>query len=129
MKAADLSKLKDVMSAKLLAEQAKLDRLHREEQALRKQLADLVQDRNETAHQTRGPGDAALQAGADVRWHRWIDARRGHLNQELALLIAKRERQLQMVRKAFGRNEAVDALRASVLAKDRLAKTRRLAQE
>ena len=126
MKPADLDALLVLAETRFAAVQAQLAALTRQETALREQLASLARDRAEQSG--RDAADAAVRAGADVRWHRWIDSRRLLLNQELAQLRARRLRQVKVVKAAFGRKEALVALAARVRAADRQQRARRADQ-
>ena len=106
-KLAQLGKLTD---AAFLAEQAKLARLTRQEADLRAQIAQLAAARNGTADRLRDGSDPALQAGADVRWHQWIAVRQTRLNEELLQILTRKARQIDAVRRAHGRAQALDQL-------------------
>jgi len=55
----------------------------------------------------KGGTDAALLAGADVRWQSWVQQQKRELNIRRAALLAKQEEQHQKAQKAFGKDEAV----------------------
>lgn len=110
MSSRKLARLNDVTEAVFRAEQAKLSRLARREADLRKQLETLLHDRSAVARNERARDDAALAAGADVRWHQWIATRQTRLNSELLQVLALKERQMNRVRKAHGRAEALRQL-------------------
>ena len=110
MSSRKLARLNDVTEAVFRAEQAKLSRLARREADLRKQLETLLHDRSAVARNERARDDAALAAGADVRWHQWIATRQTRLNSELLQVLALKERQMDRVRKAHGRAEALRQL-------------------
>lgn len=124
MKRHEIKSLLTLAEVAFAAEQAKLAHLNRQECALRDQLTNLVADRNEQARE--GPSDSpAKRAGADVRWHRWIDTRRETLNRELAQILARRTRVVADVRRSFGKKEALAALCAKAGASEALEKSRR----
>ena len=110
MSSRKLARLNDVTEAVFRAEQAKLSRLARREADLRKQLETLLHDRSAVARNERARDDAALAAGADVLWHQWIATRQTRLNSELLQVLALKERQMDRVRKAHGRAEALRQL-------------------
>ena len=110
MTAGKLAQLRRLTEAAFLAEQAKLAKLTRQEADLRAQLARLLEDRAAAARADRPVGEAALSAGADVRWHQWIAVRQTRLNNELLHVLTLKRYQLDKVRKAHGRAQALDAL-------------------
>ena len=110
MTAGKLAQLGRLTEAAFLAEQAKLAQLTRQEADLRAQLAHLLEDRAAAARTDRPVGEAALAAGADVRWHQWIAVRQTRLNNELLHVLTLKRYQLDKVRKAHGRAQALDAL-------------------
>lgn len=57
-----------------------------------------------------GGPDMAQFAGADVRWHRWMAGAQRRLAVEAAQIAAKREVQLAVARKAFGRAQVLGKL-------------------
>ena len=105
-----LAQLGRLTEAAFLAEQAKLAKLTRQESDLRAQLAHLLEDRAAAARADRPVGEAALSAGADVRWHQWIAVRQTRLNNELLHVLTLKRYQIDKVRKAHGRAQALDAL-------------------
>ncbi|WP_341223612.1 hypothetical protein [Loktanella salsilacus] len=105
-----LSGLARLTDAAFLSEQGKLAKLSRKEAELRAQLAHLLEDRAMTAHADRPLGDAALAAGADIRWHQWIAVRQTRLNAELLQIMELKRLQLRNVRKAHGRAQALEQL-------------------
>lgn len=117
MTAAKMKDLTRIADATFLASQTKLAELRDIERALRDQLADLSQSRKTLAETDRSSGDAALTAGADARWLHWIAVRQTKLNSELAALQARKAAQFDIVKKTFGRRQAMRALLARELAK------------
>ena len=97
--------------------------LRQTEQALQRRLRDIdsaAQDRE--AELT--PEDIALRAGADVRWHQWIDRTRAGIGLDLARNRAAIERLRQEFVRAESRRIASDrmmeeATRARALAQAR----------
>lgn len=110
MKKKQFRGLADLTQLRFAATEAKLSGILQREKALRAQLAMLHEDRHASAQAERVATEPAFRAGADIRWHQWIEHRRAVLNQELAQTLAHRERQLKQVREAFGKNEAVKEL-------------------
>ena len=110
MTAGKLAQLGQLTEAAFLAEQSKLAKLTRQEADLRAQLAHLLEDRAAAARADRPVGEAALSAGADVRWHQWIAVRQTRLNNELLHVLTLKRYQIDKVRKAHGRAQALDAL-------------------
>ncbi len=128
MKVDELSGLLRLSEASFASEQAKLGALQRDEVAIRTQLRDLIKSRDHAATQPRAKDEAALRAGADMRWHRWIDTRRTTLNQELAQVIARRQLQFEKVKRAFGRKQALEKLLARANAEAKQQSLRRADQ-
>lgn len=118
MRAHELAQLRTLTEAKWNAEQAKLAKLLQREAEVAQQMSDLVVDRGRSSQAPRVAGDAALRAGADVRWHRWIDSRRELLGQELAQIRAQKEYQISALRVAFGRHQVVERLMNKARAKE-----------
>ena len=102
-----------------------MSKLQQLEKAIRDQLSDLVVKRDASAQRATESGDAALTAGADVRWHRWIDQRRATLNQELASILSRKAAVKVRLQKSFGRNEAMRLLGVRLAEVARLESSRR----
>lgn len=92
------------------AAQADLARLMQKETDLRRNLAQLTESKAALADAPRTPDDAALIAGADMRWHRWVDQRRATINTELAQVRARKDYYQSKLRFAFGKDQAAQAL-------------------
>lgn len=120
-----LADMKSVVSARLESEKAKLAKITTQERALALQLSQLVEQRHSNAKKARSSDDPALRAGADVRWQQWVESRRSHLAQELAMVQAKRAHQIAIVQKAFGRSEVVQGLMQRALKEHRRALARK----
>jgi hypothetical protein len=84
--------------------------LLRREKGLRENYAQLTQSKQSQANAQRAPDDAALAAGADIRWRQWVDQRQAAINAELAQLLAQKESCKQRLKIAFGRDQAVTGL-------------------
>ena len=91
---------------------------------LRNSLAALEGERRERATSLT-EADPALRAGADLRWHHWIDSRRALLNAELARSLAEADRARAAVRQAFGKKMASEAVARELLATQGLLAARR----
>lgn len=88
--------------------QAHLAGLIRKDTALREQIDAMDQAIVDRAHQMGT--DMARQAGADVQWVQWIDARKTAVNLERARLAEAMIDARAELAKAFGRAQASDAL-------------------
>lgn len=119
MKSSDVKALGQLTEAAFLAAQAKLAKITKRESELRDQLRGLQEDRTALARMDRGTDDAALAGGADVRWFQWIAARQTRLNAELAQVLANKAYHLDVVRKAHGRQQALDKLAQVLRAEQR----------
>lgn len=94
----------------LQAIQAEMRALTNQHDALRQSLAQLTAQRQDLAQRARASDDAALIAGADLRWQYWVDQRRAAINLELAQILARQEACRTRLRMAFGRNQAAARL-------------------
>ena len=107
VRAKEMRELQQVTLTVYTAAQANMASLTRRESEIKSQLAGLVETRVAAANRVQSEPDAAMIAGADLRWHRWIDQRRAILNSELAQLRASKAAVQKRLQKAFGRHEAV----------------------
>lgn len=114
-----------VSTLKFRAAQTEMAELLSREAALRANLADLVARKAAQAGAARQPGEAALIAGADMRWHRWVDQRRAVINTELAQVLALKENCRARLKDAFGRDQAAHALRDRAVRAQKRALQRR----
>ena len=121
----DLAQLRALTDAKFVAVQSEMAALQQKERAIRAQLSDLVVRRATAAQRLQGGADAAAAAGADVRWHRWIDQRRKKLNQELSAILSDKAAIRVQLQKSFGRNEALRLLGLRLKEIARLEQSRR----
>lgn len=119
----DLVNLARLSAVKLDAEQAKMAETLRRETSIRESLANLDRRRQSRFDATIQADDTALIAGADIRWHQWIDQRRIVLNTELAQVLALKDGHKKTLRTAFGRDQAINTI------KSRAAKARDLSQK
>ncbi len=105
-----LDKLGELSGLQFRAAQAEMATLLRREERLRQNLTQLTRSKQSQARAPRAPDDAALVAGADIRWHQWVDQRRSTINGELAQVLALKDSCMQKLRTAFGRDQAVTGL-------------------
>lgn len=115
--------LKRLTAAKLLAERTRYAQYLAKEDRLRRNLEQLVKDRHRKSPPA-GHLDPAFAAGADVRWHQWVDARRTVINTELARVLALKSESQRSLQRAFGKDQALDTLLRNQ--RDALATRRRL---
>ncbi|MEL6839622.1 MAG: hypothetical protein AAFP85_10040 [Pseudomonadota bacterium] len=92
------------------AAQAEMATLARREADLRRNLAQLTESKSTLARSARRSDEAALIAGADMRWHQWVDQRRATINAELAQVFALMENCREKLRQAYGKDQAAEAL-------------------
>lgn len=124
-----LAKLQHMTGLKFRATQSEMATLRAREAALRRNLEHLVQTRRTQAQAPRAADDAALVAGADIRWHRWVDQRRAVINHELAQVLAQKAACRVRLQKAFGKDQAAQALQKQAEAVVRQRVMRRAAYE
>ncbi|MGH1330235.1 MAG: hypothetical protein ACRBBK_05090 [Paracoccaceae bacterium] len=109
---ADIAALERLAQMILDAELGRLQAISNEAEAKAKAIKAL-QDARKTRDQILLDGpDMAQFAGADVRWHRWMAGAQRSLAIEAAQIAAKREAQLAVTRKAFGRAQVLGKLSA-----------------
>lgn len=102
--------LVDLSGLSFRAAQARMAELLTREAALRRNLAQLTESRAAQAQAPRASDEAALIAGADIRWHHWVDQRRATINTELAQVLALQENCRVALTKAFGRDQVAQSL-------------------
>lgn len=107
----DLAALAQLAGLASGAAEARLALLTRKADDLRNRLADLYAARRARADAPDSL-DTAMMAGADLRWHRWIDSRRSALNAELARAQVDIARGREALRRAFGQKLAAEDLAA-----------------
>lgn len=117
----------EVSEALYQREVARLRELRDEEARLRTALARL----DAQARDARRLPDSALRGvreiGADLVWQGWLARHRTTLQNELAHVLARKERAMPAQRRAFGRAEAARALHAQALAEARMRQDRQQA--
>jgi hypothetical protein len=124
----DLKALSRLTDAAFAARQAGMGALRQQEQELRDTLAALDAARKDRAAvlTDQGPdADAALLAGADLMWHRWIETRRVALNTALSRNRVEQEAARAALSVAFGRAQATDGLLTQAALLRAKAKSRR----
>ena len=104
-----LVRLKTLTAVQFVAAQSTSASLAAREKGLRDNLAQLVQEKRRTIERDV-PDDAARAAGADIRWHRWVDERRAIINIELAQVLSEKLECQRSLARAFGRDQAVATL-------------------
>jgi hypothetical protein len=102
-----LAQLTDIA---LHAAQAKMAEIVAREMGLRDNLSQLVEHQETPARAPVTMVDAAFAADANVRWQQWVDQRRTVINTELAQVLALKANCRTDLAKAFGRNQAAQAL-------------------
>lgn len=113
-KPSDYERLARITNTAMDSAQAKMQALLAEEEALRSQLASLQSAR----HQMVQNGGNTQAIGADVKWQVWIDHRREELNHELVRVFVQKDAARSALKRAFGKDQTVQAL----LKRQRLAK-------
>ena len=88
------------------ASQAEMVKLLGREARLQEQLQEMDLSKKIRAAALEKNHDAAMIGGADIRWHRWVDAQRAKINEELALLRAQMTRCREKLVQTFGRDQA-----------------------
>lgn len=122
----DLRALARLTDTAFAARQSAMGQLRRHEQALRDKLAALESDRSVRATSLTGVApDVALAAGADLRWHAWIEGRRAALNAELSRNRVAQEAARAALARAFGRAQATGVLVGRAVTDRATAQTRR----
>lgn len=116
----DIRKLKALTEMMFLAEQAKLARLVTRQTKLINQFNDL-----QTAKRQPLENGAALQAGASLRWHKWIDQRLDIMNRELAQLRVLKSSQLERIAQAYGKDVAVSGVGKKIAQQTKILNQRR----
>lgn len=102
----EMAAMRDILDAQVLTAQTKVAIIRRQEHDLRQQIARLREQRFDRPV----ADDPATRAAADVRWQGWIDTRLTALNTELAQIMVQKDREIAVLRRAFGRQQAMRAL-------------------
>jgi hypothetical protein len=107
------------------AAQANMAAILARETALRLNLLQLTESKAAQAEMARQSGEAALIAGADIRWHHWVDQRRATINTELAQVLALKDNCHAKLKITFGRDQAACALLDKLVRADQIKVGRR----
>lgn len=121
----DLEQLARLTAVALLAAQSEMAAAKARETELRITMKSLDLSRSERAVATLGQADASLVAGADSQWLIWVEQRRRLINAELAKCLVTQDHCQQIVRRAFGRDQAVAALEMARKARAKKVAARR----
>ncbi|MFQ1700444.1 hypothetical protein ACJ5NV_07595 [Loktanella agnita] len=125
----DMAGLIQISELQYRTAQADMARIRTREEDLRRKLAQLIESKSAQAIATQRSDAAALIAGADIRWHRWVDQRRAAINAELAQVLALKENSRVRLQNAFGRDRAMQKLSEQMLKSQKAKHTRRQSYE
>lgn len=106
----DLRKFSGLANMQLDLAQKELGKISNQESEVRGALARLDQQFAETALTNPENLHRMQKLGAQELWAGWMRRRRAQLNQELALILARKSHQLGIVRGHLGKRDALDAL-------------------
>ncbi|MEJ6403212.1 hypothetical protein [Yoonia sp. 2307UL14-13] len=104
--------LAKLMEVSFQAAQADMAKLNGEEAQLRQRMRDLTDEVSRRATAMRPIDEPATIAGADLRWHCWIDQRKAKINAELARVLARQETCRIRLSKSFGKRQIAAAIAA-----------------
>lgn len=110
MKKQMLDRLALAAEARYLREHERIRAVMAEEADIAAQLA-LLDDQLASIRAAGEPDQGYRSVGADIQWQAWETRTRRMLNQKLARARAKRLSMMDGLRAAFGRKEAVAALK------------------
>ncbi len=127
--AAKLMRLHALTETQFLAVQTEMSELSRQEQQLRENLAALSKSVTSRAALLEVNDDPARIAGADIRWHRWVDQRKTTINTQLANLLARQEHCRARLQEAFGKTQVADKLLTRVKVKEEKIRKNRIGYE
>lgn len=113
-----------VTAARYAACEARMAALRAEATRLSGQIADLDAAQRSRLMQVTAE-DAALRAGADLRWERWAEQRRAALLAALARQRALIEDERAVLARALGRKTVAEALEEQAQRARRAARARR----
>ncbi len=109
MKRHRLSQMSKVTEALYLSEFRKVQDILAEEARLRGELRRLQEQSQDGQHHMSG--DPSMRTvGADLLWQAWLMRTQRQLNIELSQVMANKEIAMGSVRKAFGRQSAVQSM-------------------
>lgn len=104
-----LFQLKQIAEAQYLREFQKIQAALEAEAQAQRRLQQL-DDQTVQANQSLETGNALAHIGADVAWQKWAAQTREQLMHKLAHARARRLQEMDRVRVAFGRKEALQTL-------------------
>ncbi len=113
MKRDKLARMAEVTQALYLNEFRKVQDILAEEARLRGDLARL-RDRDQAGRRGMAEDLSMRRMGADLLWQAWLARSQRQLNIELSQVMAKKLAAMDGVRKAFGRQRAVQAMQDDV---------------
>lgn len=114
-KAEKLARLRQLTEMAKQVREAKIGRLTGQSGGLRTQISELDAELGKRDHQTGS--DAARQAGADLKWQRWVDGRKIKINQKIAQLAHEISLERDALRLEFGRAQVAEELEAIEIAR------------
>lgn len=117
MSISSLTTLVDLSDMLYHAERAKLEHLLSQESRLRGDIARVDAVRQTSFDLPADSLNGLRRVGADVQWQAWLGRKRAGLNQELALVLAQKDRLMARLRRAHGRKQASDKMRDVALEK------------
>lgn len=128
-KAIRLKALGEVSVLKYQSLQGEMAQLLQRELGLRENLRQLVASRTLRQGETLRKSDPALSAGADIRWHKWVDERRAIINAELAQIIGQQEHCRARLQRSFAQDQAARALIKQSIVQEHQIRERRAGYE
>jgi len=125
MSRTDLDDLAGLTGMLYRVEQARMQTLTQEETRLRHALKVLEERRKSALALPPDALQAPRRIGADLLWQSWVARNREEINRQLALVLARKARQLDALRRAYGRDQATQSLSRQDQATRNQAKARR----
>ncbi|MEX0283435.1 MAG: hypothetical protein AB3N23_02380 [Paracoccaceae bacterium] len=110
MKADDIAPLLTVSDAVYQKELRAISDILTEEGKLRRAIVRLNESRAQAPTGSTELGFAMQATGAETAWRMWLERRLTELNAELARLLARKAKEMEKVRRAFGQREALAML-------------------
>lgn len=124
-----LSRLRAITQLRYTSLQTEMADIAQKEAGLEENLAHLVAARTSRNAAVLDQSDTALIAGADIRWHRWMEERRGVINAELAQIRARKAGCAARLQQAFAQDQAVLSLHKRAVRAQKKTRERRAAYE
>ena len=121
----DLQTLRELNDLKYRGQQKELAKLLEEEAIIR---AGLQQLRDKAAHSSLPAYEPLNAQGADVMWRGWLAQTKAEMNTKLARVLAEKERQRRLVKKAYGRVLATEGLEHQISTSKKRVKSERSRQ-